>query len=461
MEDLLYYGGYLASDIAILTPYSSQRILLKQRLKRFISKGLFVDSIDKAQGTERSLILLSLVRSSATSRSIGFVSDPRRLNVAITRAKFGLIVVGNAATLIQGEHSGCWLSFLKHLNSLGCIAGSDLYRKNLTDILANYDIDEAKLVKKDKPELKMEFTYLRRGRILSEGDRKILVRELVNLAVKLVHSKEYLFWLDWILRLPEHCYGANNQPDDPVKKDQKSWSHITELFRFGIPRDAANLTLLDYSPEAKIMAEFAPDGRNRNKRLPKGLKNHIREKIDAAFAKTPLTAVGTLGSVSSNKYGMNKRVYAFALLDEAAQSPEYETICALVRLALNAGVCFAGDYKQLPPFSRNHKVKQMVHLSMMERLSHIPDVKHVLLRIQYRMVEVIARWPSNFFYDSELQTDLALHRARIPPRGFYWPGWPTPMAFVHHETDQQMIGTSVQNVHAVDVIEGSNEQRYL
>jgi len=242
MEDLLYYGGHLASDIAILTPYSSQRNLLQQRLKRFISKGLFVNSIDKAQGTERSLILLSLVRSSATSRSIGFVSDPRRLNVAITRAKFGLIVVGNAATLIQGEHSGCWLSFLKHLNSLGCIAGSDFYRKNLSDILANYDIDEANLVKKDKPELKMEFTYLRRGRILSEADRKVLVRELVNLAIKLVHSKEYLFWLDWILRLPEHCYGANNQPDDPVKKDQKSWSHIAELHRFGIPRDAANLT---------------------------------------------------------------------------------------------------------------------------------------------------------------------------------------------------------------------------
>ena len=242
MNNLLFYGGHLASDIAVLTPYSNQRNLLKNRLNTLIGKGLFVETIDKAQGTERLLILLSLVRSSGTSRSIGFVSDPRRLNVAITRAQFGLIVVGNAATLIQGEHSGCWLSFLKHLNSLGCIACSDLYRKDLSDILANYDIDEAKLVKKDKSELKMEYTYLRRGRILSEGDRKILVRELVNLAVKLVHSKEYLFWLDWILRLPEHCYGANNQPDDPVKKDQKSWSHITELFRLGIPRDAQNLT---------------------------------------------------------------------------------------------------------------------------------------------------------------------------------------------------------------------------
>ena len=35
------------------------------------------------------------------------------------------------------------------------------------------------------------------------------------------------------------------------------------------------------------------------------------------------------------------------------------------------------------------------------------------------------------------------------------------MAFVHHETDEEVIGTSVQNVHEVDVIEGSNEQSYL
>ena len=144
MEDLLYYGWHLASEIAILTPYSSQRSLLKQRLKRFISKGLFVDSIDKAQGTERSLILLSLVRSSATSRSIGFVSDPRRLNVAITRAKFGLIVVGNAATLIQGEHYGCWISYLRHLDSLGCIVNSDFWQICLSDILDGHEIDESK-----------------------------------------------------------------------------------------------------------------------------------------------------------------------------------------------------------------------------------------------------------------------------------------------------------------------------
>ena len=56
---------------------------------------------------------------------------------------------------------------------------------------------------------------------------------------------------------------------------------------------------------------------------------------------------------------------------------------------------------------------------------------------------------------------LALQREHIPPRGFYWPGWPAPMAFVHHEKDEEVIGTSVQNVHEVDVIEGSYEQSYL
>lgn len=57
-------------------------------------------SVDAFQGREKEYILLSCVRSSE-KHGIGFLSDPRRLNVALTRARFGLVIFGNPRVLTK------------------------------------------------------------------------------------------------------------------------------------------------------------------------------------------------------------------------------------------------------------------------------------------------------------------------------------------------------------------------
>lgn len=59
-----------------------------------------VASVDAFQGREKEYILLSCVRSSE-KHGIGFLSDPRRLNVALTRARFGLVIFGNPRVLTK------------------------------------------------------------------------------------------------------------------------------------------------------------------------------------------------------------------------------------------------------------------------------------------------------------------------------------------------------------------------
>jgi superfamily I DNA and/or RNA helicase len=91
----LLEAGVGAAEIAVIAPYAAQVRLLRQRLA---VAGLEIDSVDGFQGREKEAIVISLVRSN-TEGEIGFLADVRRTNVALTRARRKLLVVGDSATL--------------------------------------------------------------------------------------------------------------------------------------------------------------------------------------------------------------------------------------------------------------------------------------------------------------------------------------------------------------------------
>jgi superfamily I DNA and/or RNA helicase len=90
--------GLAPPDIGVISPYSAQVGALRRALEEELARGLEIDSVDGFQGREKEVIVFDAVRSNDAGE-VGFLADRRRLNVAITRAKRKLYVVGDSATL--------------------------------------------------------------------------------------------------------------------------------------------------------------------------------------------------------------------------------------------------------------------------------------------------------------------------------------------------------------------------
>lgn len=121
----MYKAGVKPSQIGIVTPYEGQRTYLKQFLAGSMNDAfteemygeLEIESVDAFQGREKDYIILSCVRSN-DHQGIGFLSDKRRMNVAITRAKYGLVILGNPRVLSKNL---LWSYLLNHFKERGCL----------------------------------------------------------------------------------------------------------------------------------------------------------------------------------------------------------------------------------------------------------------------------------------------------------------------------------------------------
>ncbi len=109
--NVLIETGLDPKDIAIIAPYAAQVRLLRSLSQH---ETLEIDTVDGFQGREKEAVLITLVRSN-NENEIGFLADRRRMNVALTRARRKLVVIGDSATLGIDDF---YKSFFEYVESL-------------------------------------------------------------------------------------------------------------------------------------------------------------------------------------------------------------------------------------------------------------------------------------------------------------------------------------------------------
>ena len=142
------------SNFGIITPYKQQLRFLKRKLfDKYGNDDIPINTVDGFQGKENDIIFLSCVKSlnsSGGKMGIGFLKDERRLNVAVTRAKFSLIVVGNIKTL---NRNSLWNKMITYTKESGCVV-------NYSDRNGEIDLEEGEVdsnrVKKKRKKNKRE-----------------------------------------------------------------------------------------------------------------------------------------------------------------------------------------------------------------------------------------------------------------------------------------------------------------
>ena len=112
-----YYSKDINLSFGILSPYKAQVNFLEELFSKNESllRSIEINTIDSFQGREKDCILISLTRSNDSSE-IGFLSDLKRMNVAMTRAKKELVIIGNSETLASNNF---FSKLIEYINNLG------------------------------------------------------------------------------------------------------------------------------------------------------------------------------------------------------------------------------------------------------------------------------------------------------------------------------------------------------
>ncbi|XP_022768302.1 helicase sen1-like isoform X2 [Durio zibethinus] len=130
--------GVQKITVGIITPYKLQLKCLQREFESVIKseegKDVYINTVDAFQGQERDVIIMSCVR--ASSHGVGFVADIRRMNVALTRARRALWVMGNANALVQSDD---WAALIADAKARNCYMDMDSLPKDFPKDLLSKD----------------------------------------------------------------------------------------------------------------------------------------------------------------------------------------------------------------------------------------------------------------------------------------------------------------------------------
>ncbi|KAK3274913.1 hypothetical protein CYMTET_16928 [Cymbomonas tetramitiformis] len=126
VQGLVRAGDVSKHAIGVITPYMGQKQELQHALQQH-RLDVSVDTVDGYQGMEREVIVVSTVRGN-TYGGVGFLKDERRMNVLLTRARRGLIVVGKASTLKRNPMWRAWVHWIQRSQLQLSEEGSNRFR---------------------------------------------------------------------------------------------------------------------------------------------------------------------------------------------------------------------------------------------------------------------------------------------------------------------------------------------
>ncbi|KAH6759013.1 P-loop containing nucleoside triphosphate hydrolases superfamily protein [Perilla frutescens var. frutescens] len=136
--------GVRKVSVGIITPYKLQLKCLQREFKDILNsdegKEIYINTVDAFQGQERDVIIMSCVR--ASSHGVGFVADIRRMNVALTRARRALWVMGNANALVQSDD---WAALIDDAKARNCYLDMDSLPKEFIPEPSTYGAFPSKI----------------------------------------------------------------------------------------------------------------------------------------------------------------------------------------------------------------------------------------------------------------------------------------------------------------------------
>jgi senataxin len=128
------------SRVAVITPYAQQSKVLRQVFESALgpryANSVEINTVDAFQGREASIVIFSAVRA-AGSHGIGFLSDVRRMNVALTRARHFLFVIARCESIVVNPY---WKDLVLHARETNAVASVPLSKVGRS----NYDFGALK-----------------------------------------------------------------------------------------------------------------------------------------------------------------------------------------------------------------------------------------------------------------------------------------------------------------------------